>query len=726
MLLRPSCHVSALIASAFIVAIVAMAGANTVSAAQNASTAAEAKNPPGTHTLNLKDADIQVLIATVCEITGKNFIVGPNVQGKVTVVSSTPMRPDEIYSTFLSILRTSGYAAIPSGNMIKIVPEAAAQQDGASGLSASPAQTGDELITQIVPVKHVAATELVPILRPLMPQGAQLIAHSGSNSLVVSDRASNVARIMSIVQRIDTVSDAQVEVIPMLHASAAEIARTLSQLSDNKAADATGDAPKVFADERTNSILLSGGKSGRLRLRALITHLDTPVANGGDTNVVYLHYANAKDLVPILQGVAATLTGEAVPGRGASAANAAVASNAITGSGDKGGGTATIQAHEDTNALIISAPPAVFRSLESVIHRLDVRRAQVLIEAVIAEVSEENANELGVQWQLAGNHVLGGTNFTSGNSGNAGNNILTATAGLNTGTTTSSTSGTSTTTTTTPPTITLGNGLNLGYLSTVSIGGQKLVQLGALVTALRSNGKNNILSTPSVMTLDNQQAIIKVGQEVPFITGSYATNTGTTVNTGTTAAATTTGISNPFQTIQRKDVGIKLTVTPHINEGDSVKLEIHQEVSSLAAKVAGAADLVTNNREVQTTVLIKDDSILVLGGLISDNVQDNVQKVPGLGDIPLLGNLFRYRSNDHQKQNLMVFLHPRILRDATSEASVSSEKYNYIRTEQLQMRDNNEIVTPRADMPMLPDVHDFLASPPLDVTPAETPPHKQP
>ena len=713
MILRHLRCAPALIVPVFIAAVVALAGADFAGAAQNAGAAAAAKNPPGTHTLNLKDADIQVLVATVSEITGKNFILAPNVQGKVTVISARPMRADEIYDVFLSVLRVHGFAAIPSGSMIKIVPEAAAQQDGSAGLSSTPAQTADEIVTQIVPVRHIAASELVPILRPLMPQGAQLIAHAGSNSLVVSDRAGNVARIVSIVQRIDTVSDAQVEMIPLQHANAAEIARTLTQLSENKAADATGESSKVFADERTNSILLSGGKSGRLRLRALIAHLDTPIANGGDTRVVYLHYANAKDLVPILQGVAATLTNEAGPTNAASAAAAGGAANAKNGQG----GAATILAHEDTNSLIISAPPPVFRSLEGVIRQLDIRRPQVLIEAVIAEVSEENANELGVQWQLGGNHVIGGTNFTSGNSGNAGNNILSATAGLNSGRT--GTSGV------TPPTITLGNGLNLGYLTSVTINGIKLANLGALVTALRSNGKNNILSTPSVMTLDNQQAIIKVGQEVPFITGSYSTNTGTTVNTGATGA-TTSGISNPFQTIQRKDVGIKLTVTPHINEGDAVKLEIHQEVSSLAAKVSGAADLVTNNREVQTTVLIKDDSVLVLGGLISDNVQDNVQKVPGLGDIPLLGNLFRYRSNDHQKQNLMVFLHPRILRDAATEASVSSEKYNYIRTEQLQMRDNKEIVTPRADMPMLPDVHDFLASPPLDITPAETPAGKHP
>ena len=646
---------------------------------------AVAANPPGTHTLNLKDADIQVLIATVSEITGKNFIIGPNVQGKVTVVSATPMRADEIYDVFLSVLRVNGYAAITTGNMIKIVPEAVAQQDGSGGVTGTQAHGADDLVTRIVPILHVSATELVPILRPLMPQGAQLIAHPGSNSLVISDRAGNVERMVGIIQRIDTVSDSGVEMIPLRHASAAEIARTLAQLSD-KATEASGDAPKVFADERTNSVLLSGGKSGRLRLRALITHLDTPMDNGGDTQVVYLHNASAKDLVPILQGVAATLTGEVPPGK-APAATTTGAPSATAAA------TATIQAHEETNSLVISAPPAVFRSLANVIRLLDVRRKQVLIEAVIAEVSEETANEIGVQWQMPlgnGNHVIGGTNFTGST---PGNNILNAA---------------------TNP-LGVGNGFNLGYLNgTVTIGNTQLFQIGALITALNSNNKNNILSTPSVMTLDNQEAIIKVGQEVPFLTGSYTTTTGT----GSTAGSgTTTGIGNPFQTIQRKDVGLTLTVTPHINEGDAVRLEIHQVVSSIAPSIQGAADLITNNREVQTTVLVKDDSVLVLGGLISDDVKDNVQKVPGLGSIPLVGNLFRYRSNDHQKHDLMVFLHPRILRDDLTGAEVSSEKYNYIRTEQLQMRENRETITPRGEQPMLPEVHDFLASPPLDVAP---------
>jgi len=647
-------------------------------------------NPPGTHTLNLKEADIQALIATVSEITGKNFIVGPNVSGKVTVVSAHPMKPDEIYDVFLSVLRVHGYAAIPSGSMIKIVPEAMAQQDGSGGLNGTHGHEPDELVTQIVPVKHVSATELVPILRPLMPQGAQLIAHPGSNSLVISDRAGNVGRIASIIERIDTVSDAGVEVIPLQHASAAEVARTMAQLVGDNKADLVGDAPKVFADERTNSILLSGGKSGRLRMRALVTHLDTPINDGGDTQVVYLNYANAKDMVPILQGVAATLTGDVQPGKSAAAG--------APGAGAAGanGSTATIQAHEGDNALIISAPPAVFRSLASVIRQLDIRRAQVLIEAVIAEVADETANELGVQWQLPlSDHAVGGTNF---NGTSAGNNILAATAGLN------GSGG---------PAITVGNGLALGYLDTITVKGKKLLSLGALVNALRSNGKNNILSTPSVMTLDNQEAMIKVAQEVPFLTGSYATNTGTSGSTNTS------GIGNPFQTIQRKDVGLTLTVTPHINSGDAVRLDLHQEVSNLLPPVQGAVDLVTNKREVKTTVLVKNDSLLVLGGLISDNVKDSVQKVPGLGEIPLIGNLFRYRSNDHAKQDLMVFLHPRILKDAVTEASVSEEKYNFIRSEQLQMRENRETITPRGQQPMLPEVHDFLASPALDVAPKD-------
>ena len=630
----------------------------------------------GRHTLNLKDADIQALIATVSEITGKNFIVAPNVQGKITVISARPMKPDEIYDVFLSVLRVHGFAAVPSGSMIKIVPEAMAQQDGSSSIDRSRSPSSDELVTQIVPVKHVSAAELVPILRPLMPQGGQLIAHAASNSLVVSDREGNVKRLVGIIQRIDTTSDAQVEVIPLAHANAAEMARTLTTLADDKTAQANGEATRVFADTRTNSILLAGAKNGRLKMRALIAHLDTPMSGGGDTQVIYLHYANAKDLVPILQGVASTLSGIAPP-------TAAKAGDAATGGGAS---PATIQAHVETNSLVISAPPAIYRSLEAVVRQLDIRRNQVLIEAVIAEVSDQTASELGVQWQLpASDRIIGGTNFTSNNS--PGNNILSASRNP----------------------IGIGNGFNLGYIaSTLTLrDGSKILGLGALVSALRGDGKSNILSTPSILTLDNQEAEIKVAQEVPFLTGQY-----------TPASATTGGaISNPFQTIQRKDVGLILKVKPQINEGDSVRLDIHQEVSSLAPTVTGAVDLITNKRELTTSVLVKDDSLLVLGGLIDNQLKDNVQKVPALGDIPLLGNLFRYRTNNRTKSDLMVFLHPKILRDPATEAAVSSEKYNYMRTEQLQMRQEDWPITPRAQRPMLPEIHDFLASPTLDGQP---------
>ncbi|HSS05725.1 MAG TPA: type II secretion system secretin GspD [Rhodanobacteraceae bacterium] len=647
----------------------------------------------GRRTLNMKDADIEALIATVSEITGKNFIVSPLVQGKVTVVSARPMKPDEIYDVFLSVLRVHGLAAVQTGSMVKIVPETMAQQDGAATVGGTRERSDDELVTQIVPVKHVSAAELVPILRPLMPQGGQLIAHASSNSLVVSDRAGNVERLIGIIQRIDTVSDAEVEVIPLAHANAAEMARTLTLLSDDKTAP-PGETQRVFADTRTNSILLSGPKAGRLKMRALVAHLDTPIENGGDTQVIYLRYASAKDLVPILQGVAGTLTGFAPP-----TANKG-------GGGPDSASPATIQAHDENNALIISAPPAVFRSLATVVRQLDVRRAQVLIEAVIAEVSDQTASEIGVQWQLPfkknsdgsiADSVIGGTNFTGSS---PGNNIIAAAQNP----------------------LGVGNGFNLGYINgTITVGRNTIFQLGALVTALQGDGKSNILSTPSVLTLDNQEASIKVAQEVPFLTGQYTNNAVGTSTTTSGGSTTSTGISNPFQTIERKDVGLILKVTPHINEGDSVRMDIHQEVSNLLPPVQGAVDLVTNKREVTTSVLVSDNSLLVLGGLIDNQLKDNDQKVPFLGDIPLLGNLFRYRTNNRTKSDLMVFLHPRILRDAATEASVSSEKYNYMRTEQIEHRAESWPITPPTQRPLLPEVHDFLESPTLDGQPNPPP-----
>ncbi|HRA37548.1 MAG TPA: type II secretion system secretin GspD [Pseudomonadota bacterium] len=612
----------------------------------------------GKHTLNLKDADIRVLVATVSEITGRNFIIDPRVEGKVNVVSTQPMDADQVYAVFESVLRVHGYAAVTSGTMVKIVPEVIANQDG----STLEGEAGpDTIVTRVIPLRHVAAAELIPILRPLVPQQGNLAAHQGSNALIVSDRAGNLARIEALIRRIDTASDTAVEMIPLEHADAAEVARTLTLLTEDKTAALTGVQPRIFADARTNSILLSGDPSTRLRMRALVSHLDTPLESGESTQVIYVRYGKAEELVPVLEATAATLTEQ--------------------GAGKDAPKTATIQAHAETNALVVTADPAVFRALASIVRQLDVRRAQILIEGVIVEVGDEFATEIGVQWQstnleadadgnITNSGFLGGTNFPG--------LIQPGIVGLaaNPGA--------------------VGGGLNIGYVGgTITLPGSDtpILQIGALVTALKQDGGTNILSQPSIVTLDHQEAQIKVGQQVPFVTGQY-TNTG----------GGSSQPENPFQTINREDVGLTLKVTPHVNEGDSVRLDISQQISSLAPNPAGAVDLVTNNREIDTSVMVSDGAMLVLGGLISDEVRETIRKVPALGDIPVLGNLFRYRREDHSKRNLMVFLKPSILRDEALESAISSDKYNFIRARQLEKRTKPGYVLPDNSQPLLPEI----------------------
>lgn len=624
---------------------------------------------PGDHTLNLKDADIRVFIATVSEITGKSFIVDPRVEGKVNVVSTKPMDAAEVYRTFESVLRVHGFAAVPSGSMVKIVPEAIAKQDGDAGTA--PSGGPDAIVTRVVELKHVGANELLPILQQLVPQSGQVALVSGANALLITDRAGNLARVEAIIRRVDQASDAAIEVIPLQHASAAELARTLSMLAEEKGAAAVAGVPtKVFADARTNSVLLSGDRAARLRMRTLIGHLDTPLENSDSTNVVYLRYAKAEELVGMLEQTAATLTGQA--------------------GGENAAKEATIQAHAETNALIITADPAVFRGLSSVIRQLDIPRAQVLIEGVIAELSDEYAREIGVQWQSTnlqenadgslGEGYIGGTNFPG--QGGAGGILG---AAVNPGS--------------------VGSGLNIGYVGgTITLPGsdEPILQIGALVRALGGDGRNNILSSPSVVTLDNQETELSVGQEVPFIQGEFTTNVANP--SGGDGAAGLLG--NPFRTIERKEVGLKLTVTPRINEGDSVRMDIKLESSSLAPTPAGASDLITNKRTLSNSVLVPDGNMLVLGGLISNETRENISKVPGLGDIPVLGNLFRYRSSNTLKRNLMIFLKPTILRDRATEMAVSGAKYNFIRAEQLKARERRDSLTRPQDNAVLPELPD--------------------
>ncbi len=617
------------------------------------------------HVLNLKDAEIQTLIATVAEITGRTFIVDPRVQGKVTVISSQPMDEAGIYDLFQSILRVQGYIAIAEGDTVRVVPDVVARQDrdGQTAEKIDPS----ELVTKVIPLRFVDAQEMVTLVRPLLPQQSHLAAHSTSNSLLLADRAGNIARIEGIIRRIDRAQDQGIEVIALQNASAAEVVRTLQMLNPQKA---QGGEP-VVADERTNSILLSGDPANRIRLRTLITHLDTPLGEAGATQVVHLNYADAETLVGILSAVSEV--GDAKTGE---APRQAV----------------RIQAHAATNSLVITASAADFRSLQSVIRSLDIPRAQVHVEAIIAEVAVDTSRELGIQWQTtstidpifdeAGNAIgidsgfIGGTSFGSG-----GNNILNLAVD--------------------PTGAVPGGGLNIGYLDgTTNILGTDVLQLGAVLRALRSDVDTNILSTPSVVTLDNQEATIQVGQEIPFISGQF-TNTG--VDTGE-------GQVNPFQTINREEVGIKLTVTPKINEGDAVIMIISQEVSSLSP-VTGAVDLITNKRTLTTTVMVPDKAILVLGGLTTEDLQESIDRVPGLSAIPILGEAFKFRSTSHIKRNLMIFIRPQILKDQALAQSLSAGKYDFIRAQQLQKRENKQSIVRDEEMPLLPELYDYLQLP---------------
>lgn len=636
-------------------------------------------------TLNLKDADIGALIGTVAEVTGTNFIVDPRVKGKVTVVSSKPMDSDEVYQVFLSILKVHGFAAVPSGSVVKIVPDVNAKAEGVPTANEKTPGRGDEVVTRVIEVNNVSAAQLVPILRPLVPQQGHMAAYPGTNVLIISDRAENIERLVEIVRRMDQQSDSEIEVMPLQYASAAEVVRIITALERPQAGQPQipeGGNSSLIADERTNSVLIGGDKSSRLRLRMLISHLDTPLERGGNTHVVYLKYAKAKDLVEVLTGVGSSIAEEQKGGSPAAAA----------GGGGKGGATGamTIQADESSNALVINAPPDVFRSLEGVIRQLDIRRAQVHVEAVIAEINTDSSKELGIQWRgtndLTGAGAIGGTNFPGVGPG------INAVA--------------------TNP-LAAGSGLSVGYFEgTTDFLGTKILNLGVLVRALASDSDTNILSTPNLVTLDNQEAEIVVAQNVPFLTGSYS------------ATGAAQGAANPFQTIQREDVGLTLKVTPQINEGDAIRLEIEQEISSVGSRPAGAADIVTNKRSIKTTVMVDDKQMIVLGGLLDDNLTENVQKVPVLGDVPVLGNLFKARGTTKTKRNLMVFMQPSILRDAAYTTQISAGKYNFMRGLQTKVRENGVNLLPDSEAPLLPDypapefIDDQSKIPPTDVAPA--------
>lgn len=603
-------------------------------------------------TLNLKDADISSLIATVSEVTGKNFIVDPRVKGKVTVVSSRPMSPAGVYATFLAVLQVQGFAAVPAGQAIKIVPETNARTDGGVPNGSGSGLPIDDVVTHVYQVENISAAQLVPILRPLIPQWGHLAAYPSSNMLIISDRAANVVRIEQLIKQMDQTGDREIEVVHLINASAPEVVRTLTSLTQqDKQADPTARAPAVIADERTNSVLLGGDKGDRQKMLSIISKLDTAQSEGGSTQVIYLRYASAESLAPILQGYAQQAA-KSSSSSSSSSSSASSASSAPTSSSSSGGGIDGVKvlAEKDSNALVITAPPKMMRQIRDVISQLDIERAQILVEAVIAEVSANKASQLGVDWavfnqnRIAAASILNPDTLTAlGTAVASGSD--TAYLGL------------------------IGQGINIGG-GVLSSGG---TSLALLIKALKTDGDTNVLSTPTLVTMDNQEAKFSAGQEVPFLSGSFS-------NTGTSS---TTGTVNPFQTIERKDVGLTLGVTPQINADNRVKLKLNLEVSGIASGTAGSSNLITNKRTLTNTVGVENGQILVIGGLIQDQITDTQNGVPFLSSIPILGSLFQYRSISKTKQNLMLFIRPSILRKQADGDYYTRLKYDSVRQAQI-------------------------------------------
>ncbi len=590
----------------------------------------------GTITLNLRDADIRAFIASVADITGRNFVVDPRVKANVTVISSAPTGADGLYDIFLSILKVHGFTAIPSGDVVKIVPDAVAKQEGQAPTPAALRRRNDALVTAVIPIDNVNATELVAVLRPLLPQEAHLAGFATGNALVVADTAANVQRLSDLVAQLDVQLDTVLELVPLEYAEAEDVVAILNAVHGAPQHQAQGAGLQPYiAYARTNTLIVRVPPAGIERVRTLIAALDRPDRGPDDVEVITLKFASATDLVPVLQGVLGGAAGGAATGGGGAQGRAR---------NPAGAGSSSIQADEATNTLIIQAPAADLRRLKAVIARLDVRRAQVLVEGIIAELTTERADELGVQWQTnqSSNGWVGGT-LLPGTEGGPLTGAPLEGGGVN-----------------------LLQGLTFGYLRSTG-------DIRVLLRALSNDRYTNVLSTPTLMTLDNTEAEIVVGQNVPFVTGQF-TNQATTPE-------------NPFQTIQRQDVGVVLRVKPQINFGDTVTLELEQEVSSVDTSTSGA-DLITNKRSISTTVLVDDKDIVVLGGLIENDLRENAQKVPLLGDIPVLGQLFRSSRGDLRKTNLMVFLRPSIVRDPEAGRAEAEARYE-------AMRDKQEAAEPK-------------------------------
>lgn len=638
--------------------------------------------------LNVRDADIRALVTQISDITGKSFVVDPRVKGKVTVISNTDMSSAEIYEVFKTVLQVHGFATIEEGDVVKIVPTNSAKQDNLA-LDAKGLVQGAQMVTRVVELKHASANELVPILRPMVPQYGHVAAVDSANALIISDHAQNIERIVQVIRKVDTAENEEVDVVDLKEASVAEMVLVLESLESSVGGGAVATPRpqgvnkrgrvRVVADERTNRILLRGEPTARERIKRLIQRLDRPALRNDAVSVIYLQHADAVKVADLITGLllqkqqnptlgrnVASSSSLSPAGLGTTATtNAAFgnrpASRATMSSGPK---ASMVQADESLNALVVQADPRQMVEIKNIVRQLDVRRAQVLIEGAIVEIAANTGRDLGVQWGFGANDKgpVGAINFD-----NVGRSVSEIAAAITNPTAAASTA--------------LANGITLG-------GGKRkgdTIEFGALLQALASTANTNILSTPSILTLDNQEAEIVVGQNVPFITGS-STNTSQ-------------GLTNPFTTVTRQDIGLTLRVLPHIHEGDVLRLEIYQETSDLVAPPAGieTSDITTTKRSIKTVILSDDGQTIVLGGLVRDDVIESVSKVPLLGDVPWFGRLFKSSSQQRAKKNLMVFLRPTILRDDKTASALTHEKYSGIKKLQKEVRVRKGVIELEVD-----------------------------
>lgn len=681
-------------------------------------------------TLNFVGADIESVVKAVGHYTRNTFIIDPRVKGTISLVSEKPVTKDQAMQMLTSALRLQGYAVVRADGFYKVVPEADAK------LQAGPTQTGelrgDQIATQIFRLNYESANNLVQVLRPLISPNNTINVNPGNNSIVITDYADNLKRLGRIIAALDAPAVGDLDIVPVRHAAASDLAQIVNRLLDQGGAPVPGgDAGRVtvLADARSNSLIIRAPSLARANLaKSLIAKLDQPTSQPGNVHVVYLKNADAVRLAQTLRAVVASDTGtpqagnqpqQAQPqqpqamspgqqtqlGQGALQQTAAPTPAALP----TGGPAGFIQADPATNALIITASETVYRNLRAVIDQLDARRAQVYVESLIVEVSAEKAAELGVQWAgLSGDETSRYRLGVASGFGQGGNNLINQVV-------TNAATGNPL-----PP----GNGLNIGIFR--QINGD--LTLGAIARALETQGNANILSMPNLITLDNEEARIIVGQNVPFVTGQFTTQ----------ASGGAAGV-NPFQTIERRDVGLALRVRPQVSEGGTVKMQIYQEISAVLPRTAGTSDITTTKRSIETNVLVDDGQILVLGGLIEDRVEDGVEKVPGLGDIPVVGNLFKYQTRKGTKTSLMVFLRPTVIRTNFQSNNVAGDRYEFIRNVQTESR-GSSVILPEVQTPILPPLQDgrpaggtmlnippagrpeALAVPPTSAPPAATPP----